>query len=71
MILARSASRWLDLLRFAIKVSSLSRQDLEQSLLRVFLLALPFVSPTMLFYNVFLSRDTSIDMIHADRNRLS
>jgi hypothetical protein len=29
-------------------------------LLRVFLLALPFISSGMLFYNVFLSQDTSL-----------
>jgi hypothetical protein len=28
-------------------------------LLRVFLLALPFISSAMRFYNVFLSQDTS------------
>ena len=44
MILARSESRWLDLGRLAINVS-FSRQDLEQSWRRVFLLAFSLCKP--------------------------
>jgi hypothetical protein len=38
-------------------------------LLQVFLLALPFVSPALLFDNVFLSQDTSTSLKEYTRKR--
>jgi hypothetical protein len=60
MILARSASRWLDLGRLVINVSFSFSAGSKQSLLQVFLLALPFVSSTTPFYNVFISQYPSL-----------
>jgi hypothetical protein len=59
MILARSASRWLDLGRFAIKVSFSFSAGLRTIVATGLPIGIALCNSNDAFYNVFLSRDTS------------